>query len=265
MRIVAVMMLVAGIAEADDVAWRTYAALRNDVFSELRAPFDDDGFTHDNVFSLRRTRDDVTFGGGFMHRWITSRVDDRRWDQLELVALAERAWPHLELSGRAGPVFGGNFGGRKLQNGWHVVSDTGPTLDEGLQSRYDGDRRAGALAGGRARSAWIWVADERVSFEGAGIVDAQLSIHTGVSAVEAAAAGKAITRHVVIDVELAAARYHVADPQLALPGGYGEGWQIAWRAGVKFRWSRFAVGYQYRANEGGSGEPIGVVSFESKR
>ncbi|MBA2543621.1 MAG: hypothetical protein H0V17_28525 [Deltaproteobacteria bacterium] len=265
MRVVLILLLLAGTARADDdVLWRTYAALRNDVFSKLRPPFDDSGFTHDNVASLRRTRDGITFGGGFMHRWITSRVDDRRWDQLELIAIAERAWPHLELSGRAGPTFGGNFGGRKMQNAWHELSGTGSTLDEGLQARYADDRSTGILAGGRARSAWMF-AGRVLSFEGAGSVDTQLSVGAGVSSVEAAATGSAITRHVVLHVELAAAAIDVVDPQLALPGGYGEGLQLAWRAGIQFKWSRFAVGYQYRANEGGSGEPLGVVSFESRR
>src|SRR5258707_10372184 len=32
-------------------------------------------------------------------------------------------------SAHIGPSFGGNFGGRYLQNGWHTISRTGPTLD----------------------------------------------------------------------------------------------------------------------------------------
>ena len=45
-----------------EVWWHTYAAFRNDVFTELDPPIDDLGFTHDNVFSLRRQRGDTTFG-----------------------------------------------------------------------------------------------------------------------------------------------------------------------------------------------------------
>lgn len=251
-------------AHGDDTHWLTHAAFRNDVLSSLDRPVDDAGFTHDNVFSLRRITGDVGFGGSFLHRWLTSRVDRRRWDQVELLALAEHRWSRLVVIGRLGPVLGGNFGGRRLQNGWHELTGWGPTLEEGLQSDYPDARRAGVLAGGRARVAWTHAAG-RFALEGATHLDGQLALHTGVSSGELGGRGTIAIRHLALHVEAAISRYRVSDPMLALPGGYRDGFQLEWRAGLQLRWSRFALGYEYRANEGGSGEPVGVVAFSSRR
>jgi len=263
-------MATSSAALADDSTWHTYAALRNDAFTDLTPPLDDQGFTHDNAFSLVRTRGDLGFGGRFMHRWLTSNVDYRRWDQLEVVSLVEWRVPtptigdlpfRIDTIGRFGPTLGGNFGGRYLQNGWHSLSGTGPTLESGyLADDYPGDRRIGVLAGARGR---LQLGDDRL--QGYAIVDVQAGLGGGVSSFETVLGGASSARHLGAHVELAASRYHVSDDNLALPGGYGRGWQLEWRIGFHIAWSRFRVSYEYRANEGGSDEPIGVIAFESWR
>jgi hypothetical protein len=257
-----VVLLVLACSAAHAETWYTYAAFRNDAFSELEVPLDDQGFTHDNVLSLRRAEGEYAFGGALQHRWITSRTDRRRWDQLDLVATGERVVaPGLLAGARVGPTFGGNFGGRWMQNGWHAISGTGPTVDQGLANDYQGGRKVGLLAGVRGR--WQ-IGGERVL--GYAVVDGQGAVgQTGVSSIESAAGGQARWRHVGASAEVAVTRYHVGDPNLALPGGYGAGWQLEWRVGVDVTWSRFRISYQYRANEGGSGEPVGVLGFEARR
>jgi hypothetical protein len=258
----ALVLVVATGSVAHAETWYTYAAFRNDVFSEAIPPMDDVGFTHDNVFSLRRANDRDAFGGAFQHRFITSRDDRRRWDQVDLVALGERTLPYGLLAGvRLGPTLGGNFGGRWMQNGWHSISGTGPTVDEGLANDYPGGRRIGALAGAHVR----WQV-ERDYLQGYAILDSQVAVgQTGVTSVESVAGGHARWWHLGASAELAVARYHVSDDNLALPGGYRTGWQLEWRVGVDVAWSRFRVSYQYRANESGSGEPVGVIAFQSRR
>lgn len=264
--VIAIVSLAPLVAMADDrdgVAWHTYAAFRNDAFTELDFPVDDVGFTHDSVVSVVRARGDLGFGGAFMHRWLTSNRDFRRWDQLDLLAVVDKRWlgapVRLDTRGRLGPTFGGNFGGR--QNGWHELSRTGGTLEHGsLADDYPGDRRVGLVVGGRGRAQ---LGEDRL--HGYGIFDGQAGLGAGVSSIETALGGSASTRHVGAHLEIAVTRYRVTDPLLALPGGYGSGWQLEWRVGVHVAWSRFRVSYQYRANEGGSGEPIGVLAFESVR
>lgn len=247
-------------APGEAVAWETYAAFRNDVFTDLSPPIDDAGFTHDNVLALRRRRGNLALGGGFLDRWITSRVDRRRWDELDLVAFAERTWPSLAVEAHLGPTFGGNLGGRWTQNAWHSFSGTGPTLAQGLQNQYPGAHTFGAIAGARARS---WLGDNPRAYA---VAATQLALGAGVSSVELTGGGAGLLgTHVAVHAELAVSRYHVADPNLALPGGYGTGFQLEWRLGIDVHWSRFALGYEYRANEGGSDEPIGVVAFRSRR
>ena len=247
--------------------WLTYAAFRNDVFSELIPPMDDWGFTHDNVFTLRRRAGALTIGGGFLHRWITSREDRRRWDLLSLFATAEHAWAFerdfplaLAIAGRAGPAFGGNYGGQYFQNGWHAISGTGPTVEQGLANDYPGDRTFGFTLGARARAA----VGERV--QAYSFYDGQLSLGgTGVTSMQAAVGGSAASKYLGAHVEVALSRYHVSDPNLALPGAYRTGFQLEWRVGVDVHFTRFRVGYEYRANESGSGEPVGVFEFSSQR
>jgi hypothetical protein len=251
----------------DQPAWLFYVALRNDAISELDPPFDDVGFTHDNVLAIRRQAGALTLGGSFVQRWITSSEDRRRWDLVELFATGERAWswpidlPHaITTSVRVGPAFGGNFGGRYMQNGWHALTKSGPTLDQGLANDYPGDRTLGIVAGGRARGA---VGDR---LQGYSFVDTQAALGgTGVSSLEVAVGGAAAGTHLGAHVELAVTRYHVGDAQLALPGAYRTGFHLELRVGVAVMWSRFRVGYEFRANESGSGEPVGVLEFSSRR
>ncbi len=267
---------------ASEPRWLTYAAFRNDVFTELDPPIDDVGFTHDNVLVLRRRAGSDTFGGSFVHRFLTSRQDRRRWDLVELFATAERAWQRDDAAQyadpaqdadpaparlrattalRAGPTFGGNFGGRYIQNAFHAITKLGPTLDEGLANDYPGGREVGFVLGGRARAS---IGDER--WQGYSFVDGQLALGgTGATSFEATLGGSAASAHLGAHVEVALTRYHVGDPYLALPGAYRPGLQFEWRAGIDVHWSRFRIGYEYRANESGSGEPMGVVEFSSAR
>lgn len=253
----------------DTIHWHTYAALRNDVFTELSPPIDDRGFTHDNVFETIRVDDArrLGFGGRFVHRWITSRVDRRRWDQVELTGLAVRTRkiPFLPIildgTAKLGPTFGGNFGGRYLQNGWHSLTGTGPTIDEGLANDYPESRKIGIVAGGRGR---VRVGHEHAY--GYSALDVQLGLGGGgVSIIDGALGGVLGTRHVGVHAEVALTQYWISDELLGLPGGYDDGFHVEWRVGIHVAWSRFRLSYQYRANEGGSGEPIGVVAFESRR
>ncbi|HUS29384.1 MAG TPA: hypothetical protein VMZ53_12785 [Kofleriaceae bacterium] len=256
-----------------------YAALQNDVLSELIPPMDDLGFTHDNVLAIGVARGDYVIGGKLFDRWITSRTDRRRWDQLDLLATYEqRLWPagdepsqwQLTAQARLGPTFGGNFGGQYLQNGWHYISKTGPTVDEGLANDYRGDDTIGVLAGAHLH-AERWLRSEPFR-EGVAPssplrafvysnVDGQGTFGAGVSSIEGALGAWIGVHRIGAHVEAAVTRYHVADANLALPGGYGVGWQFEWRAGIDVTWSRYRLAYEYRANEGGSGEPIGVVAF----
>jgi hypothetical protein len=252
-------------AGSSEPHWLIYGSLRNDAFSELIPPLDDQGFTHDTVLVIRREQSEwlTRIGGSGVHRIITSRVDRRRWDLAELFATAEHAWPlALPVSAtlRAGPTFAGNLGGRYIQNGWHSLSGTGPTLEQGLQNMYPGDRRFAFTVGARVaadtgeRLAW-WL-------RGYGFADGQVALgSTGVTSMQSTLGISAAHTHVGMHAELALARYHVADPNLALPGAYRAGWQAEWRIGVDVHWRHYRIGYEYRANESGSGEPVGLFDF----
>jgi hypothetical protein len=275
--------------------WLSYAAFRNDVFTELDPPIDDVGFTHDNVFALRRQAGRDTIGGSFVHRFITSRVDRRRWDLVELFATGERvliepaplpeptsaptsaaptsATPSripLSISAtlRAGPTLGGNWGGRYMQNAFHALTKFGPTVDEGLANDYPSEREIGLVVGGRARAS---VSRDRSpqrgpATEAYSFVDGQVAIGgSGVTSMQTAIGGNLASAHVGAHLELAVARYHVGDPNLALPGAYRSGWQFEWRVGVDVHWSRFRLGFEYRANESGSGEPMGLFEVSTTR
>lgn len=266
-------------AGSSEPHWLIYGALVNDAFSELIPPLDDQGFTHDTVLAIRREQTDWLrdalggnalagidqIGGSAVHRIITSRGDRRRWDLAELFATAEHVWPlALPLSAtlRAGPTFAGNLGGRYIQNGWHSISKTGPTVEQGLQNMYPGDRRfaftLGARVGadtGEQLTGWL---------RGYGFVDGQVALgSTGVTSMQSALGISAAQAHVGAHAELALARYDVDDPDLALPGAYRAGWQAEWRVGVDLHWSHYRAGYEYRANESGSGEPVGLVEFST--
>ena len=245
--------------------WRVRAAIDNDAFTEVIPPLDDQGFTNDFALAIARAEGELAIGGAVLHRMITSRRDRRRWDQLDVVATAERASPRAgTATAWLGAALGGNLGGRAIQNGWHSISGTGNTLDEGLQDTYDGGRRAALLLGARETAA----VGRRV--QGYGVLAGQLAIGgTGVTRVEAAAGvrgrGHLGRTELGAHGELAVTRYHVGDPNLALPGGYRDGGQLEWRLGAHVAWSNYRISYEYRANEGGSGEPLGVLAFELGR
>jgi hypothetical protein len=152
-----------------------------------------------------------------------------------------------------------------MQNAWHSLTGTGPTLDEGLQHDYIADRAIGLVAGNRAVGS-IGIPEAQAY----GVVDGQVALGTGVSSLELAAGAQLIGRirctELGLHGELAVARYSVSDSALVLPGGYGEGaWQREWRVGVHVAWRRLMFAYEYRANEGGSGEPIGTFTVTIKQ
>src|SRR5262249_3652475 len=81
------------------------------------------------------------------------------------------------------------FGGLAIQNRWHALSGTGPTIEEGLQDTYDGDRRVAVLAGVRGD------ASVGARVQGYGAFAGQLALGgTGVSRAEAAAGVRATGR-----------------------------------------------------------------------
>lgn len=254
------VLLLGGAAHAE--TWRLRAAIGNDAFTELIPPLDDQGFTNDLALAVARTGGDLSFGGAITHRIITARTGGLRWDQLDIVATAERTWPRgLAAGAWLGAGLGGNFGGRAIQNWWHDVSGTGQTLEQGLPPTYRGDRRAALLLGARETAA----IGRRV--QGYHVLAGQLALgETGVTRTEAAAGVRGIGRIGRTELgahgELAVAYYRVGDPDLKLRGGYGEDWQLEWRLGAHVAWSRYRISYEYRANEGGSGEPIGALAFE---
>lgn len=237
-------------------------AIRNDVFTELDPPIDDDGFTNDIDIHFWRPYRAYLIGGRLEHRWITEETRmpmGRRRDLVELFATVERPWRFLSTQLRLGPVLTGNLGGRYMQNGWHTLCRCGALLEDGLQSEYVGETDAGVVAGAQVRAATgTWV-------QAYGFVDGQAAIGTGVSSVEAAGGGQIEWRGLGAHVELAVMRFHVVDERLALPGAYRPGWHGAWRAGVHYARGRVRVDYEYRANEDGSGEPIGVIAVTIKQ
>ncbi len=265
MKALAVLAILAGSAHAD-----ARLTISNDAFTDLTPPLDDSGFTTDLGVAFWRPWRGDQLGGSLWHRWLTEVGGQRREDLLELFATVERTWgtPRvLELTSlvRLGPTFTGNLGGRWIQNAWHSTTGTGPTLEEGLQSRYIADRAIGITGGNRATGSVGIPAAQAY-----GVVDGQVALGTGVSSLELAAGARLIGRirctELGVHGEVAIARYAVSDAALALPGGYGEdGWQREWRVGVHVAWRRVMVAYEYRANEGGSGEPIGTVTVTIKQ
>jgi hypothetical protein len=240
----------------------------NDAFTDLDPPVDDAGFTTDLSLAFWRPVRGYHAGGALLHRWVTERFPGRRrCDLVELVATGERGWTRglatLIAGARLGPTFTGNLGGRALQNGWHEISKTGNTLDQGLQHDYVRGVEAGVVAGGRAHAAFGRRAQAYA------ITDAQLALATGVSSVEAALGGRVRHRAGTLvlgaHLEVAVQRFHVADDRLALTGGYRTGFGGAWRTGAVIAYRRFGIDFEYRANEGNSGEPIAVIGFTFKQ
>ncbi len=254
--------MVVHLASADP--WSGRAAIGNDAFTSVSPPLPDDGFTNDLALAIEHRDDDLTLGGSIFHRMITAEdYTRRRWDELDLRATLRWQWrPDVAFGAWLGPSFGGDWGGLWIQNTWHGVSGTGPTVDQGLPNVYPGGRTVAVVAGERTRATIDTGVGEHGGVGAYGDVAAQVAIgDTGVTLVDAAGGVRARYRWFSAHAELAVTRYHVMDPYLALPGGYRPGWQLEWRVGLELAWSRYRVSYEYRANEGGSGEPIGVIAF----
>jgi hypothetical protein len=246
-------------------------AIDNDVLTGGPRPFNDDGFTNDFDIRFWRPLRGYLVGGQLFDRWITEvpRSAGRRRDQLDLLATIARTWGDspvrdVTVAGRLGPTFGGNLGGRSMQNGFHRLCGCGDTLDQGLQSRYEGDFDAGALIGTRITGRYGFPHLQAYS-----VVDTQLAVGAGVSFVDGAVglrfAGWNGSVKVGAHAEVALIGFHATDPGLAIPGGYGEGWDTAGRFGLYVAWRRYRFEYEFRSNEGGSGEPVGVVAFTVKQ
>ena len=248
--------------------------IRNDTLTELVPPMDDLGFTNDLELAFWRPYRGFVIGGRVFDRLVTETADqfgpgERRQDLLELVGTIEKTWGVIDLhsvtlTGRAGPVVTGNWGGRWYQNAFHTVCHCGTLLEEGLAHRYPEGRAYGALIGARV------VASEGGEHAQAySAIDGQASLGTGVTWVDAAMGGRLRTRvngvALGLHAEIAAMRFHVESDALAIPGGYRPGWQLGWRIGAHVAWGRVRVEYEYRANEGGSGEPIGALSITVKQ
>ena len=243
------------------------ATFRNDALADLDPPLDDDGFTNDLDFAFFRPLDGYLVGGRLLHRWITEPGGDRRWDHVELVATAERPWGRfVTVSARLGPTVGGNWGGRWMQNGYHGLTRTGPTLDEGLPDRYPEGRTIGVLAGGTLRGEYRVLGDHGRGFAR---LDGQVAAFAGLTAIEGALGAELVGRHDRVEfglhTEVAVARFHANDAPLELPGGYGtDELEPAVRVGAHIAWARVRFDYEYRSNEGGSGEPVGLIGFTIK-
>ena len=240
-------------------------AISNDAFTEVVPPLDDSGFTHDFALAYWRRYRDYQIGMAVRHRWLTEVGGRRREDLLEPLATVARTYgvPRLHAltwSARLGPTATGNLGGRWMQNKWHAGSGTGPTLSQGLQDRYVAGRQLGAVAGGR-----LQFSHGIAAVQSYGWLDGQVALSTGVSSIETALGLQALAHRARVEFgghgELAVNRFHAADAALRIPGGYGTGWQTAGRVGVHVAWACYRIDYEYRSNEGGSTEPIGVVAF----
>lgn len=244
----------------------------NDLFSEL-PPADDSGFTSDfKLESLHRTRAGRV-GARLFYRMITEqyepgtlRAPKRRWDQLDAIGVLQRTrdWRqfHFLWEGRGGVTLVGNLGGRKIQNGWHQLSKSGATLDEGLQNTYAGGRRPAIITGSR-----FSITRQLQILEVSAGADGQFALgSTGVSFISGfvGVSTELDTGDYRFDFggEVALENYSTRDPNLALFGAYAAGGDhFAFRVHAVMRTRLYSVGWQYRANEGGSGEPTGLFLF----
>jgi hypothetical protein len=259
---------VPGVALADELQavenrWQLDVQWWNDLFVDP-PPADDQGFTNDFLFAFAWKQGDTTARASVFHRMITERYGVRRWDLLELTGSAVRSWQwqrlSVEATGRAGLSLAGNFGGLAIQNTWHSVTGSGVTVDEGLQDTYDGGRRAALLLGARGIGA--------ASFShGRAYAGLDGGFNLGSTGVDSASAVTGVVVHWPmwsfsgsLQVELAGSRYATADPNLMLRSGYGtDAWQLETRVSLGVNLGRYAFGWKYRSNEGGSSEPVGVL------
>lgn len=240
-------------------------AIDNDAFTEVTPPLDDSGFTHDFALAYWRPYRGYQVGASFLDRWLTEVTGRRREDLVELLATIAQSHGVTRLHefnwrAHVGPTLTGNLGGRWMQNKWHDVSGTGPTLSQGLQNSYVAQRALGVVVGGR-----VGFSHGIPALQAYGWLDAQLALGTGLSSFETLLGVQAIARPGHLELgchgEIAVDRFHTNDAALQFRGGYGTGWQVAFRVGVHVAWARYRIDYEYRSNEGGSHEPIGVVAF----
>lgn len=250
-----VVLATAHVAHAD---LRT--AFGNDFFTDPVPPIPDDGLTNDIGVAFWRQHHSYLLGGSLFDRWVTEAGGFRRWDQVDLVATIEQPWPpYVTVSARLGPTVGGNWGGMWMQTHWHSIYGD-RTVGHGLQDTYPGDRTVGVIAGGKVRVSYGRTLQDYA------VVDAQLALgETGITYLEGALGTQVVHRfgrvELAAHLELADATYHTRDRNLTIPGGYGiHGWEPAWRVGAHVAWRRIKVEFEYRDNEGGSHEPIGVLA-----
>jgi len=247
--------------------WQLDVQWWNDLFADP-PPADDQGFTNDFLLGFEWAMKSATGRVEVFYRIITERYGIRRWDQVDLTGAWKtsrrvRGWD-MATSARTGLSLGGSFGGQAIQGTWHRVTGSGITVDQGLQSLYDGDRRIAVLVGGRgAVSRRLSLVRGRVG------IDAQAALgSTGVSRMWTYAGATLEVPiqswRLSLDFELVVARYHTSDPNLKLRGGYGTGaWQLEPRLSLAAGVAGHSFGWQYRANESGSGEAVGLFFFRT--
>jgi hypothetical protein len=247
-------------------------AIGNDTLSGIvtrTPPYDDMGFTNDIDLAFWRPYREYLVGGEVFDRWITQDVPvgGLRRDVVDLVATVERTFGDVDTvtpSLRVGPSFTGNIGGRWGQDKFHRVCQCGRPLDEGLQNTYEGGNQVGLLVDARVRGAaglpWI---------HGYSYLDGRASIGSGVSSFEFMTGAQLDLSYgrnrYGAHLELGVGRYHVSDDRFSFEGSYRPGWQAQRRFGVFYARGRVRADFEYRANEGGSGEPIGVVALTFKQ
>jgi hypothetical protein len=259
--IVASTILAATVAHAD--VWDFEAVLGNDAFDGVLSHPDDNGFTNDLGFAVQRRGRALAIGGSVLDRMITSKAVMRRCDLVEAFARAAWVVDGLALELRAGPVFAGDLGGLWVQSRWHRLTGTGPRDPHELPRAYMDELRTGGAGGLRAQAGYGG------ALRAYGTLDGQVAVgDTGVSFGEAAAGLRAAYRVGPIQLgvfgELALGRYHVDDPQLAVPGAYRPGWQIDRRIGVGVAVDHYRAAFEYHTNETSSGEAFSVITFERR-
>lgn len=254
-RFVASTMLVASVARAD--IWELQAVVGNDAFDGILSHPDDDGFTNDLGFALRRRHGDLVLGGSVLDRMITSRAVMRRTDLIEMFARV--GWRMLEL--RVGPTIVGDLGGLWVQSHWHRMTGTGPRDPRETPVVYVHDVRAAGVAGLRGELGYGGL------LRAYGTLDGQVALgETGVSFGEGAGGLRAALRIGPVELamfgEIALGRYHVEDVELAIPGAYRPGWQVDRRIGARLAVGRYRVSFEFHTNETSSGAPFSEIVFE---
>jgi hypothetical protein len=260
--VVASAMLIAGVVHAD--VWEMQAVLGNDAFDGVLSHTDDDGFTNDLSFALRRRRGELALGASVLDRMITSRAIMRRTDLIEVFARAALVLDDLAmLELRVGPTFAGDLGGQWVQARWHRMTGTGPRDPRETPSVYMHELRTAGVVGLRGEAGYGG------PLRAYSTLDGQVAVgDTGVSFGEAAGGLRAGVQLGPVELamfgELAFGRYHVDDAELAMPGAYRPGWQLDRRIGARVGVGRYRVSFEYHTNETSSGEAFTEIMFERR-